>query len=390
MTFDPKKAASDAMNGDQTNGHRTLKVTKVSDIAATATNWLWEDERAKWIPMNALVGLAGREGVGKSTWCAHIIAQLTNGTLPGDSHGTPMGAVIVTTEDDWSATIRPRLEAAGANLDRVFKVMAVPVEGLEEMVVLPTDIQELAKVIEENDVGLVILDPLLTLVDKKLDSNKDPEVRRALEPVVRLAQSTRASFIGLIHVNKSTEGDLMNRVMGSRAIGAVARGVLFCANHKPVQDIDDDDGFFAEPEPINRPRFLFGQIKTNISAKATHSIEYHIESKVTGYDPKAKKPIEGAYLVTDGIVPKNVEDIVLEQEKARRSTRTESGKAKAWLIGYLDGKGEVPSSVVIADGARADHSRDSIHRARRGLGDRIKVTSLSTTPRTTTWKLLEG
>ena len=52
--------------------------------------------------------------------------------------------------------------------------MAVPAEGLEEMVVLPTDIQELARVIEENDLGLVILDPLLTLVDKKLDSKQRP------------------------------------------------------------------------------------------------------------------------------------------------------------------------------------------------------------------------
>ena len=183
----------------------------------------------------------------------------------------------------------------------------------------------------------------------------------------------------------------MNRVMGSRAIGAVARGVLFCANYKPVEDMaeEDPDSPWAAPDLTpKRSRFVFGQIKTNISAKAMHS-EYHIESKVTGHDPKAKKDIEGSYLVTDQIVPENIEDIVLEQEKRRKSSNTEGGKSMAWLVAYLAGKGEIPSAQVMRNGEAAGHSEDSIRRARRKLGDeRVPVRSFGM-PRTTTWRLLE-
>ena len=118
---------------------RKLKATKVSDIRMTATRWLWEDGPHCWIPMGALVGLGGREGVGKSTVCAHLLAKVTKGELPGDFYGTPKGVIIVSTEDDWSATIKPRLVAAGADLDRVFQVNAIEPDGLEGTLSLPED-----------------------------------------------------------------------------------------------------------------------------------------------------------------------------------------------------------------------------------------------------------
>jgi hypothetical protein len=37
---------------------------------------------------------------------------VAGGELPGDFYGTPKGVIIVSTEDDWSATIKPRLVAA--------------------------------------------------------------------------------------------------------------------------------------------------------------------------------------------------------------------------------------------------------------------------------------
>ena len=383
---------SEGFTRNDTNGHRTLKVTPLSEMAMKATRWLWEDNGTRWIPMNSIAGLAGREGVGKSTWSAHLAAQITRGTLPGDYYGKPKGVVIVTTEDDWHATIKPRLTAAGADLNKVYQVTAVDADGLEGTLVLPNDLNELERVILEHDVALVILDPLLTLVNAKLDTHKDAEVRRALEPVGKLAQSTRASFIGLIHVNKSTEGDLMNRIMGSRAIGAVVRSVLFCANYKPIEDTateNEDSPFFAPPEEPKRSRFVFGQIKNNLGPKVMHSHEYHIEGQVVGYDNEAQKDIEGSYLVTDRTIPENVEDIVIEQEKRRKAAKTGSGKAEAWLIGYLTGKGEVPSTQVIRDGDKAGHSRDAVYRARRKLDDRVQITNLPTVPKTSTWKLTE-
>ena len=141
---------------------------------------------------------------------------MAGGELPGDFYGTPKGVIIVSTEDDWSATIKPRLVAAGADLDRVFQVKSVEPGGLEGTLSLPEDMKRLEELIRDHDVALIILDPLLTMVNAKLDTHKDAEVRIALEPVVAMAHAAKASLVGLVHVNKSNEGDLLNRIMASR------------------------------------------------------------------------------------------------------------------------------------------------------------------------------
>jgi hypothetical protein len=367
---------------------RKLRATKISDIRMTATRWLWEDGPNCWIPMGHLVGLGGREGVGKSTVCADLVAKVTRGLLPGDFYGAPKSVIIVSTEDDWSATIKPRLVAAGADLERVFQVKSIDVNGLEGTLSLPEDLKRLEEIIREHDMALVILDPLLTLVNKGLDTHKDAEVRRALEPVVRMAHNTGASLIGLVHVNKSNEGDLLNRIMASKALTAVPRGFLFCAKYWQMTGVEDEDPDFAA---LNSPHteFVFGQIKNNLAAKVMISLRYHMETEIVGHDDEAGKDIRASKLFTDKRpVPQNVEDIVLEQEKARKGVKTEGSKAQQWLVGYLTGRGEVPSNTVERDGEAAEHSRSAIQRARTQLGDRIQVRSFGM-PRTTTWNLLE-
>ena len=106
--------------------------------------------------------------------------------------------IIVSTEDDWSATIKPRRVAAGADLDRVFQ--SVEPGGLEGTLSLPEDMKRLEELIRDHDVALIILDPLLTMVNAKLDTHKDAEVRIALEPVVAMAHAAKASLVGLVHV----------------------------------------------------------------------------------------------------------------------------------------------------------------------------------------------
>jgi AAA domain len=359
---------------------RHLRATKASDIQMTATRWLWEDGPHCWIPLGHLVGLGGREGVGKSTMSADIAAKVTNGKLPGDFYGIPKGVIIVSTEDDWSATIKPRLVAAGADLDRVFQVDAIEPDGLEGTLSLPVDLHRLEEIIRTHDVALVILDPLLTLIHKSLDTHKDVEVRRALEPMIQMAHSTKVSLIGLAHVNKSTEGDLLNRIMASKAITSVPRGFLFCAKY----DLS------GEEDP--RTEFVFGQIKNNLAAKVMISFQYHMENEIVGHDSEAGKEIRATKLFIDERpITQNVEDVVLEQEKAKKNIRTKGGKAERWLIDYLDGRGEVPSKSIVKAGRQAGFSRSTLYRARKELEDldRLKVTNLSTVPKTSTWKLLE-
>jgi hypothetical protein len=192
--------------------------------------------------------------------------------------------IIVSTEDDWSATIKPRLVAVGADPDRVFHVAAVEPDGLQGTLSLPEDLQRLAEIIHHHDVALVILDPLLTLINKKLDTHKDAEVRQALGPMTKLAHDAKVSLIGLVHVNKSTEGDLLNRIMASRALTGVPRAFLFCARYTQSGGEAEDpvSAFLDGP----RTEFVFGQIKNNLAAKVMISLRYHMVTEIVGYAMK--------------------------------------------------------------------------------------------------------
>ena len=134
--------------------------------------------------------------------------------------------IIAATEDSWAHTIVPRLMAAGADLDRVFRIDVVE-DGAETGLSLPRDVAQLTEVISEADASLVILDPLLSRLDSALDSHKDAEVRQALEPLVKVADVANVTVLGLIHVNKGAstgrpyDADGLARLCGRRARRAV-------------------------------------------------------------------------------------------------------------------------------------------------------------------------
>ena len=74
------------------------------------------------IPRGAVSLLIGDEGIGKSLLWVLIVAAVTTGKeMP--EFGIPARAparvlIAAITEDDWQTVVRPRLEVAGADLDR--------------------------------------------------------------------------------------------------------------------------------------------------------------------------------------------------------------------------------------------------------------------------------
>lgn len=141
-----------------------------------------EDEHGKWLPQGAVSLVAGREGVGKSTVVANVVARITKDTLPGERFGHPKTVITCATEDSWRQTINPRLVAAGADLDKVIRVDAYTPEGFDGTLQLPEDIERVREIVESYDVVLIVLDPLMSTLSTKLDTHKDAEVRRGLEP----------------------------------------------------------------------------------------------------------------------------------------------------------------------------------------------------------------
>jgi AAA domain/ClpX C4-type zinc finger len=370
---------------------RELKVTSAADIGMEATNWLWEDEHGQWLAEGALALMAGREGVGKSTVVSDIVARLTIGTLPGENFGTPRCVIICATEDSWRQTINPRLVAAGADLRRVFRVDAYTPEGFEGTLQLPEDIEQVRAITAEYDVALIVLDPLMSALSKNLDSHKDAEVRRGLEPLSQLAHKSNLAVIGLIHENKSSASDLLTRIMGSRAFTSVVRAVLYAARYETDPDDESDGRATAEdlakleatfgPAPRKPAEFIFGQSKSNLGRQIQISLRYQIEGVDVGWDDKKNKPITSSRIVWGETEEESVQNIVKAQESVKRDVKVSD--AKKWLKNYLADKGEVPSNTVLTAGEALGHTRSTVQRARGAL--RVSVRPAG---RETTWSLL--
>lgn len=343
-----------------------MRFTWASTLAQRASRWLWEEDGHQWIPLGGLVLLGGREGVGKSTLAFRLAAQVTRGTLPGDWFGVPRSVVIAATEDAWEQTIQPRLVAADADLTRVARVDIAESDGVMRGMSLVQDVAALREGCERYDVSLILLDPLLSTVGGSLDTHKDSDVRKALEPLSRLAGDLQLTVIGLIHQNKSTGSDILTRLMGSRAFSAVARAVLLCAEEAEDEPEEDDFGSVGDTERA----FVFGQLKSNLGPKVMASIRYRIVGVVTGTDYELGKPIRSSKIEMEPVLlPNNVTESVADEAPKRKSREAPAGRAAGqWLLDYLAENGTSPAALVVDVAKEAGHSPATVQRARKAMG----------------------
>jgi len=174
--------------------------------------------------------LAGHPGLGKSQLALAIVSIVTTGgRFPVNGARAECGsAVILSAEDDAEDTIRPRLDAVGADLARWRVVGAVHDRddtGRDHMrgFSVVDDMPRLATALAEiGDAVLVIVDPITAYLGAT-DSHRNAEVRSALTPLTHLAAEHRVAVLAISHLRKSLEGEAIPRVSGSLAFVAAAR-----------------------------------------------------------------------------------------------------------------------------------------------------------------------
>ena len=181
--------------------------------------------------------LEGDPDLGKTTVTLDLAARVSRGApMPDGSAGiAPAGVVIMGAEDGLADTVRPRLEAAGADLERIVALTAIVDDDGERMPALPLDLGAIETAIADVEAVLVIIDPLMAFLDGTVNSRRDQDVRRALAPLARLAERTGCAIILLRHLNKSSGSHAMYRGGGSIGIVGAARVALLVA-------ADPDDG----------------------------------------------------------------------------------------------------------------------------------------------------
>jgi len=220
----------------------------LADVQAEPIRWLWWQR----IALGKLTLIAGDPGLGKSFLTMDLAARVSRGAGWPDLPGAPTeagGVVLLSAEDDVADTIRPRLDAAGADVSRIVALQAVNTAQGARTFDLARDLAALEQVITDRaDVRLIVVDPI-TAYCGKTDSHNNTEVRGLLAPLAELASRHRVAVVAVTHLNKSGAGPAIYRTMGSLAFAAAARAVWAV-----TKDKDDPD------------RRLLLPVKNNIGA----------------------------------------------------------------------------------------------------------------------------
>ena len=214
-----------------------VQLRQACDIPMESIQWLWKD----WLAQGKLHLLAGQPGTGKTTIAMQMAATVSKGGTWPDGSTSEQGKVLIWSgEDDPQDTLVPRLKLAGADLQQIYFVENVRDEQGSRSFDPSKDLRMLTVELEEiGQVSLFVADPLVSVVGG--DSHRNSEVRRALQPLVDLAEAQKCAVLGITHYSKSTQvRDPLDRVTGSVGFAAVARIVLGTAIVQNEVDSDDE------------------------------------------------------------------------------------------------------------------------------------------------------
>ncbi|WP_157605522.1 AAA family ATPase [Schlesneria paludicola] len=250
---------------------------RLSDVPGKPLEWIWEG----LIPRGKLTLITGEPGIGKSLFALQVVSMVTRGGrdpfrsagVNGDEavrsseaqRTNPGDVLIFSADDDPADTLRPRLEAADADLTRV--ILLSPELSMEDearadgrdiagdapLTRLETVMESLAE--EGVTPQLIVLDPI--------DAFLNPIRRRSdramvVARLVALAARSGAAIIVIANSTSSRIGRAGYRqnTIGNQELANSARAVLMVA-----QDLENDHRRLVLPVKLNlganRPGLAF-------------------------------------------------------------------------------------------------------------------------------------
>jgi hypothetical protein len=272
----------------------TAVVRPAAALVPGRVEWLWPS----WIPLRAVSLLDGDPGLGKSTLTIDWTARASRGwAWPPAAGGVPVaepvGVLLLSAEDDPERTIRPRLDAAGADLQRVHGLDAIRTGDAERPPVLPLDLDLIESRVVEHGIRLVVVDPLMAYLAGEIDAHKDSDVRRAMHQLKLLAERTGAAVLVVRHLNKLIGGPALYRGGGSIGIIGAVRSATVVG-----RDPGNPDHCILAPTKCNLCKMPRALAYTHEPAGDVSRIAWSGESDLTADDilvhagPKKQSEVE--------------------------------------------------------------------------------------------------
>jgi hypothetical protein len=204
-----------------------MPITSASEaVAQPVVSWLWPD----CIPLGKLAILDGDPDLGKSLLVLDLCARPSTGRpLPdGRPSAGPANVLVLSAEDSPIDTIVPRLRQLGADLQRVF-VWQRQRDDEEWPWRLPAQVSRPDEALGRTDARLAVIDPITAFLDDRVLCASDQSVRRALAPLMHLADKHRCSLLMHRHLNKQGCRNAVYRGLGSIAFVAACRFAMLVA-----------------------------------------------------------------------------------------------------------------------------------------------------------------
>lgn len=332
-----------------------LSITIASAVKMQKIEWLWEGFIAK----GKAHMLTGEPGLGKSQITIDIASRLSKGEpfpsyIIGSKVHDPIGVLILSAEDSPEDTMKPRLIAAGADLDQVAFLSSAMIEKDRNgklkirSLALKEDAEQILKAIATLPfkVGLIIIDPVSAYLSSAQDSNSNSDARGTLAQLQHTVMDKGIALLMINHTNKNTQAKSAHmRSMGSVGWNAAARATFYV---------------FKDTEN-NRRVFSIG--KMNLAKEAGRGFFYEIKEKdidILG-DQVGVPYIEWN---TREFPTKEADDYVSAQPRSeKKSTECEDE-----LGLYMVAQSEVSSKEGMAFMKERGFSQTEVYRTARKLG----------------------
>ena len=290
-----------------------LNLIKMSEIQSEEIEWLWYP----FIPYGKLTIIQGDPGDGKTTLSLNIAAKLSKGESLDEEMkiSEPINIIYQTAEDGLADTVKPRLELADADCERILVID----ESSEALSMADERLEEAIKL---TNAKLLILDPIQAYLGAGTDINRANEARDMTKKLGALAEKYKCAVLLIGHMNKASGTKASYRGIGSIDFFAVARSVLL------VGRIEGEESLRAVVQ-IKNNLAAFGNSKAfELSEEGFRWIgDYDISADevLGGIAPKANKLDQAKRLLlelaegTNRMQSKDIFEIAKEEEISKRT-----------------------------------------------------------------------
>lgn len=304
-----------------------------------------------YIPRGAVTILGGISGTGKTSLALSLAAAISSGSRlpfePAWLQREPESVVYLTMENDPNVVLRPRIEAMGADLDRVFFLDGVGTSMTSA---------ELRDAVREVKAAMMVFDPIQSFLPSGTQMGRAEQIRPIVDKVTEVSKDEDLGSVFISHMSKPGPGvvSALDRLLGSSDFRNVARSVLIVGR---------------DPENPNQRVFAHAKNSYGLPAPAQR---YHIS--------------DGGLVVFDGEADLTADQIIAQTENAAprakkaANTLNEAIDTLDKALGFV---GWVDVATVYALSAAGGYSDRTMRNAKAVMG--LKVLKVGMQPNQKTY-----